>query len=565
MEGPCFFNEFLANVLEKLDDFIPTLRTAYAEAEARGRSLEVLARKVQNRNLDKYHAFRRRQILYDENELGGFLEWFQGLRRKYSQFFVLRNSVILLMWKIYFSEALGRKYSGLESKLESDLKALNNFVTPPLHRFVCIDLKPIYSIYQHNYDPRFFPKRIPVINSLFLSRLFQSLSRKDSNGIDSLATDLEPVITSLVNMRYQAMRAFEDFDLLRRNPPKEIVESYSGYKKLRETERLLKRRIVDDENSEGSLGLSFERLREACGLLSKSIQLFESKSNANAERFLVTDAMLKSVNLKTRVYGYIHKVSKSAEFVSVRKLCDRYENWINTERKIRLRFSGSRFRIDRPELEHFCREMTQCTEALDVLLKDLNMLESEKEKILRHLMGRSRPFGASSPTRRASEMVGKVHSMSSVRGYQRKQIIDHLVQVLDEFSRLPRPLSRLCGLLTPPDGLHEWKSKILEGLRELKAKKLAQLEELKEKCREKFQEVPELMGGVLENEQRKSEMAFASLRVYLSCPVCDREVSHCLAKCGHLLCRNCAQEAEGRCPVCQKRVGTDSIVEIKWK
>ena len=345
---------------------------------------------------------------------------------------------------------------------------------------------PVFSMYEHNFDRRFFDCDVPAIDGRFIGHFTSRLSLcNGASGISRFLrrtlSELEGLIPKLLVSRSRAFASHEMMNLVREFPERCVVEGSEEYVRV---ESLV--RVLEAKFGASVVLSSLSNVIEMCGAfvsqLNSFVEHFERRSIECSELEAQLEALKLRMNILKSVYSAIGSIRGFD--TKIRADFSACVNAVNAKRSsLSIDSDASSLNDLCHDLDHYVRVLESLEAKSENHLKDLERISEhlvrsevivEKQKEVQNLM---------------EKLVQAVESRSN-------RISSIRVAASDALSRMSRLRSGSANPNSIVDvarssllsGASEvqWREQVLERLEELaneKRKRLSTLKSRAEKLR----------------------------------------------------------------------------------
>jgi hypothetical protein len=596
-----FFTEILNEVATKLDDLAVWLRSAQQRQSERisryQHLLVTINGKLADDRLKQFNPIQFLEHSYSTGvEKGGlravqlkeFSHWYRDLRAAFYAQLSQRNSYLLSLSKQTQIQDFLAELAEREAQIQEYADRLHHYAIPSAENCVDASNQPLFTIYEHNFDARYFGSHVRPVNSDYLSRLFTRLLSKPSLSdlttfLQSCITETDGQIARLVELRGEAIESLDGLRLVEKFPDSSIVQSSPAFGELRSFANTMRTRLKRLERSAGAFPTACRQIHSCASELSLLIQSFDHKLGRYHAKFVGLDSMNNSIGLQYRIFAFLKQVTTTTAIPPITKVHTLYQQFVNAERAVRDRIA--RCELKRHAVEQLCADLSQLLHLLDKLSTEADLAAAARDRLYQKISTTcKRKSQVSQPKvslrgdlqdhRRAlSELAATVRAVTATRSQQFAVAKQQILMLLDEFGRINRfsPLKEVADLIgASPVPVIEWKGHIRRYLADLEGEKTQELAKL----RARVDDVRAMIRTAADQQEEqvlweipKEDVAFAVLRAQLACPVCEREVTKCLSPCGHAFCDQCVKIVgqSGKCPSCGTKFGSNDIIDIRWE
>lgn len=381
-----FSGELMSDAVFQLDELCSEMRQEKARLRNRTRSYSeilVVSSSAFTENFEKSGLFDRDRGGWQSvgadipEKFARFLQSFSEvyrecleLQRKISEQ-ESRANVLSVM-----SEFAG-KISEVKKQLEKEPPALQQSVESES----AASFRPVFSIYEHNYDPRYFRSGMVSIDSRFLAQFASKLAtaRTCTEMVKVLKTtlaDVDGLIPELIRMRNSAMEAYEFMNVVCEVPERRIVEGSETYCKMAAVAEKLEEKVRSWS--------SFRRMRDVsdrCMAYIGMLDQFGKAFQENTSECAALEAQREALECRLRIFQGVREMLSSARRFDG-SLRQSFLESVNAVNGLVPVLTGD---CSTQDLEKVHREMDRNVKAIDTIQQQVQKYKHDREKVCEHL------------------------------------------------------------------------------------------------------------------------------------------------------------------------------------
>ena len=420
--GPAARNEFsgelMSDAVFQLDELCSEMRQEKARLRNRTRSYSeilIVSSSAFTDNFEKTGLFDRERGGWQSvgvdvpEKFARFLESFSEtyrecleLQRKISEQ-ESRANVIRIM------SGFAGKISEVKKQLEKEPPALQQSVESES----AASFRPVFSIYEHNFDARYFRSGMISIDSRFLAQFVSRLAtaRSCAEMVKVLKTtlaDVDGMIPELIRMRNSAMEAYEFMSVVCEVPERRIVEGSDTYCKLAAVAEKLEEKV--------RAWSSFRRMKDVSDRCMAYIGLLDQFGKAfqeNTSECAALEAQREALECRLRIFQGVREMLSSAKRFDG-ALRQSFLETVNAVNGLVPVLTGE---CSTQDLEKVHREMDRNVSAIDAIQQQVQRYKLDRENVCQHL--RTTNY---KPEEGAAELSVEVEG-------KRKEVRDMMTQV----------------------------------------------------------------------------------------------------------------------------------------
>jgi len=448
---------------------------------------------------------------------------------------------------------------------------------------------PVPNIHSHMFDPSLMVENIGAYDSFYLASLLNDISSFNcssaTNRILFFLKQSDLSLSKITQFYYNSFLEMKFNEILRIHPDHISIKSNTAYNNLQNQCENIINSFKNDETM-SSFDNSMRSLHENLFSLSHLLNGYIEKCNRNFVSFPSTICRINLIDSEMRSYTFIRNVLAKISDFPIDKVIDPVSQYIifreqiydlltniynngpsqekNQELESQLDSMNRNFENIKGAIK-FSREISQLAESKiqKLMLKDNQLVKNNQYDEEALIAIRRKVYDYS---RKVMQDVEETNNRYEC-------LYELIMKAIDLFYQVPKSLDFIQLIEETQDMSHyEWllsiqssQQLIIDNLSTELDKIRSSIQENVEKNRILEQEVS-IDAPTINSDSR--DPIFCELRTLVSCPICEREATHCILECGHIICGECAKNIKKKkpfsCPACETLISAQDIVQINW-
>lgn len=589
-----FYQELLASSLDTIFDLSRNLETLEETMSSSISELRnVITKTIKDINQELPYQFDSNRFMmqyfaqYPANDVNiqRLASELNNLRNTFDSLLQQREQISSLQYNIDFNTNLTQFFGSAAKELEPIKSELNSYECKDVDSYIekspQRDYSPIPNIYSHEFEKRLFPQNFTPIDSIFITRFLQRIRPNDTNSIVAnskrLINTTDEELYKLFEMQYESEYDMKMCEIMLKYPSYDIIMNHQLTKQIMKQvtsfESILGHDDINALLSKENMFKNTAVLYDMAASLDEFIEVSEEQTNS----LPIITSKINAVDNNLRALKYMNNLLRKAQFIPIDKAMQHSLDYIHFQKETEDMFSDiiqNGFQSKHSsDIDVIIQRLGEFKAKLNEVKWQLERAVKDKEFTTQKLTNYTNPipFDQSlliATRERAFNMSKAVLDLINTGMQNRLNLKNEIIKCINAIATLetPTPYLEISKFEDTHDEDHiAWLKQIRD---ELKAQ-IAKLQEEIAVNESKIKDMPRFSNqSTAQVFIPASDDVYNELRTIVSCPLCEKEATHCIGKCGHIICGECVEkhlsEETIYCPICGVQITKSDIIVINW-
>ncbi|EAY06967.1 hypothetical protein TVAG_100070 [Trichomonas vaginalis G3] len=588
-----FFQELLAGSLDSALNLLNSLEDLETMSDQSISELRILVTsifKLINQDMPQFDGGRFMvqffsQYSNDDPDIQRVANDLNKFRSLYKQILQTREQIALLHYNLNLFHEYTRIFGELAPSFDELKGNISSFEPKSVDAYVektgPREYSPVPNIYSHEYEKRLFSADFQPIDSIYISRFLQRIRPNDESSIvmntNILLSSTSEMLEKLIEMKYETDYDIQMGNIIYKYPERDIVLNHQFSKQLIKQNKSFESIINHDDDI---AVLSRTNMLKNASILydmATSLDDYFVESDNQTNYLPVIAAKVNAVDNKIRSIRYINNLLRKSQYVPLSQGIQPILDYIELQHKMESLFNDiitNGFENKHlGEIDTIITELGEIKKRFTDAKREISKVLKDKEyqlTILKNTTPLPPPdVTALNVTReRAFNMSKAVIKAVDEAMEGRMKLKEGIMNCINTISTIEPPIPYSIVVNEDDTQYNDtitWLKSIRDDLQNY-------VDNLKQEIAEKDKIINKEPSRVNSTTGQMiiqgSDEIYNELRAIVSCPLCEREATHCLGKCGHILCADCVDKVVTSdtfvCPVCGCQSVKADIIAIKW-